>query len=57
MDSGSRIDEYGIIQDAFAWVERELDRLNLSTTRIKQTIEAAWDEMELMKALTITCEF
>ena len=41
--------EYGIIRSVFEWVEGELDRLNLSMERIEQTIEAAWDDMELIE--------
>lgn len=44
-----KLREYGIIQDAFAWVQRELDRLDLSISRIEDTIEAAWDEMQLIE--------
>jgi len=44
-----KLREYGILQDAFRWVEGELDRLDLSINRIENTIEAAWDEMELIE--------
>lgn len=39
--------EHGIIQDAFAWVEGELARLDLSLGRIERTIDAAWEDVSL----------
>jgi phage-related protein len=39
------LQEYGIIQTAFAWVSDQLDRLNLSLERIERTVQAIWDEV------------
>jgi phage-related protein len=44
-----KLNEYGIIQDAFAWVEGELNRLDLSLERIERTIEAAYEEMDFIR--------
>ncbi len=39
--------ERGILQDAFNWVQGELERFDLSLARIERTIEAAWEDMTL----------
>lgn len=44
-----KLNEYGIIQDAFAWVEGELARLDLSIERIERTVEAAWEDVRLIE--------
>ena len=44
-----KLREYGILQDAFTWVEAELDRLDLSLSRIERTVDAAWDEMDFIR--------
>lgn len=41
------LQEHRVLQDAFEWVRGELDRLNLSLTRIGDTIESAWDRISL----------
>jgi hypothetical protein len=41
--------EHGIIDAAFAWVEGELGRLDLSLNRIERTISAAWDDVRLLE--------
>jgi hypothetical protein len=40
-----KLNQYGVIDRAFAWLESELSRLNLSMSRIERTISEAWDEM------------
>lgn len=40
-----KLDEYGLIDRAANFVETELSRLNLSLSRIENTISSAWDEM------------
>jgi|GEM_PF-2805280 len=42
-----KLRELEILQDAFQWVTGELKRLNLSIARIKQTLEAAWDDISI----------
>jgi len=44
-----KLKQYQILQDAFQWVEGELDRLDLSITQLENTIEAAWDEMDFKR--------
>ncbi|NET50120.1 MAG: DUF4157 domain-containing protein, partial [Merismopedia sp. SIO2A8] len=44
-----KLREHGILQDAFKWVSDELDRLDLSFERIERTVEAAWDDVEIIK--------
>ncbi|MCE7988993.1 MAG: DUF4157 domain-containing protein [Caldilinea sp. CFX5] len=43
-----KLQEYGILQAAFAWVQGELARLDLSLARVERTIEAAWEEVDLL---------
>ncbi len=42
-----KLQEYGIIQSVFAWVEGQLNRLNLSMSRIERTLEAAWEDIRI----------
>lgn len=41
------LNERGVLQEAFTWVEGELSRLNLSTERIEETIDAAWEDIQV----------
>ncbi|MCB8983611.1 MAG: DUF4157 domain-containing protein [Ardenticatenaceae bacterium] len=47
-----KLQEYGIIQDAFNWVEGQLNRLDLSTSRIERTLEAAWEDVRLLEGFS-----
>ncbi len=40
----NKLNELGIINDAVTWVESEMNALNLTTRRLEQTLEQAWDE-------------
>jgi len=42
-----KLNEYGIIQDAFDWVQAELRRLDLSLGRLERTLDAAWADVHL----------
>lgn len=42
-----KLNEHGIVDDAFNWVRAELGRLDLSLGRIERTIEAAWEDVSL----------
>ena len=41
----NKMDELGIINDAFTWVESEMASLNLTSSRLGDTLEEAWDRM------------
>ena len=43
----NKLDELGIINDAFTWVESEMTSLNLTSSRLSDTLEEAWDRMGL----------
>ncbi|WP_111669040.1 eCIS core domain-containing protein [Algoriphagus litoralis] len=43
----NKLTELGIIEDAVTWVESEMTALNLTTRRLEQTLEQAWDEASL----------
>lgn len=43
----NKLDELGIINDAFTWVEGEMSSLNLTSSRLSDTLEEAWDRMGL----------
>jgi DNA uptake protein ComE-like DNA-binding protein len=43
----NKMDELGIINDAFTWVESEMASLNLTSSRLGDTLEEAWDRMGL----------
>ena len=43
----NKLDELGIINDAFTWVEGEMTSLNLTSSRLSDTLEEAWDRMGL----------
>ena len=47
-----KLNEHGIIDRAFEWVEGELSRLNLSLSRIENLIEEAWDEMGITEGIS-----
>ncbi|SEG25554.1 eCIS core domain-containing protein [Algoriphagus boritolerans] len=42
-----KLTELGIIESAVTWVESEMTALNLTTRRLEQTLEQAWDEASL----------
>jgi hypothetical protein len=42
-----KLNEYGIIQGAFDWVQAELRRLDLSLGRLERTLDAAWADVHL----------
>lgn len=50
------LNQRGIIQRAFAWVEGELGRLDLSIDRIERTISAAWDDVRLIEGYDYNME-
>jgi hypothetical protein len=41
----NKLTELGIINDAFTWVEGEMASLNLTSNRLGDTLEEAWDRM------------
>lgn len=45
------LQEHQVITRAFNWVRGELHRLNLTTDRLKNTIEAAWQEINLIDGI------
>lgn len=47
-----KLQEYSIIQDAFTWVNGQLNRLDLSMSRIERTLEAAWDDVRLLEGFS-----
>lgn len=40
----NKLNELGIINAALTWVESEMTELNLTSRRLEQTLEQAWDE-------------
>ncbi|WP_339754587.1 eCIS core domain-containing protein [Algoriphagus aquimarinus] len=43
----NKLTELGIINDAFTWVQGEMTSLNLTSNRLGDTLEEAWDRMGL----------
>ncbi|WP_373553309.1 DUF4157 domain-containing protein [Haliscomenobacter sp.] len=43
-----KLAEYQIIQDAFTWLRGQLRTLNINMSRIREIIQAAWDEMPVL---------
>jgi hypothetical protein len=43
----AKLQEYNVLQPAFDWVGGQLNRLDLSLSRIQRTIEAAYDEASI----------
>ncbi|WPR75103.1 DUF4157 domain-containing protein [Algoriphagus sp. NG3] len=41
----NKLTELGIINDAFTWVQNEMASLNLTSNRLGDTLEEAWDRM------------
>ncbi|WP_439488092.1 eCIS core domain-containing protein [Algoriphagus sp.] len=41
----NKLTELGIINDAFTWVQNEMTSLNLTSNRLGDTLEEAWDRM------------
>lgn len=52
----NQLQEHQVITRAFNWVRGELHRLNLTTDRLKNTVEAAWDEIHLADGLEANFE-
>lgn len=50
------LQEYGVLGDAFEWVTGELGRLDLSLERLRDTIEAAWEDVSLVRGLDYNLE-
>ncbi|GAB2577917.1 eCIS core domain-containing protein [Spirosoma areae] len=50
------LQEHQVITKAFNWVRGELQRLNLTTDRLKSTVEAAWEEIHLVDGLEANFE-
>jgi len=48
----NKLDEYGIIDRAFEWVESQLSTLDISMGRIERTFERAWDEMGISEGIS-----
>ncbi|GAB2475452.1 MAG: DUF4157 domain-containing protein [Cytophagales bacterium] len=46
----NKLVELGITQSAMAWVEGEMQALNLTTARLERTLEQAWDEASLFSS-------
>ncbi|MDX2285993.1 MAG: DUF4157 domain-containing protein [Bacteroidia bacterium] len=44
-----KLTELGIVQRALTWIQGELDRCNISLTRIVQTFDRAWAEIEFRR--------
>ncbi|WP_420129121.1 eCIS core domain-containing protein [Longimicrobium sp.] len=44
-----KLNEHGVIGAAVEWVTGELSRLDLSLDRLERTVEAAWDDVELLE--------
>lgn len=45
----NKLTELGIINDAFTWVQKEMTSLNLTSNRLGDTLEEAWDKMGITK--------
>ncbi len=50
------LNDRGAIQEAFTWVEGELSRLDLSQTRIEETIDAAWEDIRIAEGISYNLE-
>jgi hypothetical protein len=50
------LQERGVIQEAFQWVEGELGRLDLSRERIETTIDAAWEDIHVAEGIDYNLE-
>lgn len=46
-----KLAEYQIAQDAYIWLKSQLSGLKLTTTRLRQTIEAAWSDIRIIKGI------
>ena len=45
----NKLREYNALQTAFDWIEGELSRLNITTSRIESLINEAWDDMDFVR--------
>ncbi|MEL6131905.1 MAG: DUF4157 domain-containing protein [Bacteroidota bacterium] len=48
----NKLDEYGIIDRAFEWVESQLSTLDISMNRIERTFERTWDQMGISEGIS-----
>ncbi len=46
-----RLDKGGAIDEAAAWLGREIDRLGITLAKVKQLFSQAWDEMSIWKGI------
>ncbi len=44
-----KLDEGGVIDDAFNWLSDQINDLNLSWTRLKNALDDAWDDMDFIR--------
>jgi hypothetical protein len=47
-----KLAEYHIVQDAYTWLRGQLHSLNLTTTRLRQTFEAAWNDIHIFNGIS-----
>jgi phage-related protein len=46
-----KLNELGILQGAFNWINGQLEELDLSLDRLERTIERAWDDVSIVRGL------
>jgi hypothetical protein len=44
-----KLNANGLIDDAFTWLQQQLSDLNLSWSRLRNAIDAAWEEMDFIR--------
>ena len=47
-----KLAEYHIVQNAYTWLRGQLHSLNLTTTRLRQTFEAAWNDIHIFNGIS-----
>lgn len=48
----NKLSELGVLTDAFTWIENQLSALDLSLSRLERTIDAAWEDVSIVRGLS-----
>jgi phage-related protein len=47
----NKLNELGVLQEAFTWVENQLNDLDLSLSRLERAIDNAWEDVSIVRSL------
>ena len=45
----NKLNQYGALDSAFGWLDRQVSSLNISYSRVMSTLDNAWEDMDLLR--------